>query len=102
MQSLLMVIMRGANRYVYYSTLMYASIVRKQLLSLLEHGGESADAQAARVPLISHSRYSDDNGNGNGNGNDSGVEADWTAGDELREWNIIGINDNDESGHFEK
>mmetsp|Transcript_25941 Transcript_25941/g.38848 ORF Transcript_25941/g.38848 Transcript_25941/m.38848 type:complete len:486 (+) Transcript_25941:130-1587(+) len=33
-----LVILRGANRYVYYSTQMYTSIVRRQFVSLLGHG----------------------------------------------------------------
>ncbi len=58
----LLVILRGANRYVYYGTKMYTSIVRKQFKTLIN--------DEDRALLISKSLSGDNNGGGGGDEND--------------------------------
>jgi hypothetical protein len=93
----LVVIMRGANRYVYYSTKMYTSIIKKQFSALLtnEHDGyllsnQDGDEEEQKEMMISTIKEEeavvdakikntngdcdgdgdgDSDGNGNGNGN---------------------------------
>ncbi len=79
----LLVILRGANRYVYYGTDMYTSIVRKQFATLLDDND--------RASLIGKSKDGDNNDHDHDHDHDYDHEDDWRVKSVRENWDFLDV-----------